>query len=235
MVRVARILIVRTVMSARHKWKVSYESFESWPVKSNHKTMFTDVVSGPSKILCKYPDCTNPSCQFRHEDANGNPIPPPALTRQLAAAAAAPDTSSAMETDQPNSQDDIHVKIDQSSSSAGLAAGKPLESAGSAKPLPGKPLNATIPVPCRFGAGCTNVKCKFVHENKKPCNFGVKCFKGAFRLRRSCLRRCSVLTCTLLAPLSRSGLPILAPTRSENPLHHLWGGNNPRRILHLQT
>ncbi|KAJ9100558.1 hypothetical protein QFC21_003601 [Naganishia friedmannii] len=139
-----------------------------------------DVPTGPSKILCKYPDCTNPSCQFRHEDANGNPIPPPALTRQLAAAAAAPDATSAMETDQP-SQDNIHVKVDQSSSSAGLAAGKPLEStstAVSAKPLPGKPLNATIPVPCRFGAGCTNVKCKFIHENKKPCNFGVKCFKA---------------------------------------------------------
>lgn len=31
-------------------------------------------------MLCKYLNCTNPSCQFRHEDAAGNPIPPPALT-----------------------------------------------------------------------------------------------------------------------------------------------------------
>lgn len=31
-------------------------------------------------MLCKYQNCTNPSCQFRHEDAQGNAIPPPALT-----------------------------------------------------------------------------------------------------------------------------------------------------------
>lgn len=31
-------------------------------------------------MLCKYLNCTNPSCQFRHEDANGNSIPPPALS-----------------------------------------------------------------------------------------------------------------------------------------------------------
>lgn len=30
-------------------------------------------------MLCKYQNCTNPACSFRHEDAEGNPIPPPAL------------------------------------------------------------------------------------------------------------------------------------------------------------
>lgn len=36
--------------------------------------------AGPSRLLCKFQHCTNPSCQFRHEDANGNPIAPPALS-----------------------------------------------------------------------------------------------------------------------------------------------------------
>lgn len=35
--------------------------------------------------MCKYQNCTNPSCAFRHEDAEGNPIPPPALTAAKAA------------------------------------------------------------------------------------------------------------------------------------------------------
>ncbi|KAJ9093563.1 hypothetical protein QFC19_008290 [Naganishia cerealis] len=128
--------------------------------------------------------CKDPDCSYSHvspaqaEDANGNPIPPPALTRQLAAAAAEPSTE--METDQPGEQDDIQVKMDHSTSSAGMASLKPLE-VTSTKPLPGKPLNGAIPVPCRYGAGCTNPKCKFTHENKKPCNFGAKCFKGGFR------------------------------------------------------
>lgn len=36
---------------------------------------------GPSRLLCKYQNCNNPSCPFRHEDADGNPVPPPALTK----------------------------------------------------------------------------------------------------------------------------------------------------------
>jgi hypothetical protein len=123
--------------------------------------------SGPSKILCKYPDCTNPACQYRHEDANGNPIPPPALTKKLAA-------SSDMETDEPAAQGDVEITMDQDMNAATNTAGK----SGSARPIPGKPLNGTIPVPCKFGAGCTNAKCKFIHDNRKPCNFGIKCFKG---------------------------------------------------------
>lgn len=41
--------------------------------------------AGPSRLLCKYQNCTNPACPFRHEDAEGNPIPPPALTAAKAA------------------------------------------------------------------------------------------------------------------------------------------------------
>lgn len=37
--------------------------------------------AGPSRMLCKYQNCTNPTCQFRHEDADGNFIPPPAQTK----------------------------------------------------------------------------------------------------------------------------------------------------------
>lgn len=41
--------------------------------------------AGPSRVLCRYQNCTNPKCQYRHEDANGNPIPPPALSNAAAA------------------------------------------------------------------------------------------------------------------------------------------------------
>jgi len=41
--------------------------------------------AGPSRLLCKYQNCANPSCAFRHEDEQGNPIPPPALTAAKAA------------------------------------------------------------------------------------------------------------------------------------------------------
>jgi hypothetical protein len=37
--------------------------------------------TGPSRVLCKFQHCTNPSCQYRHEDAQGNFIPPPALNK----------------------------------------------------------------------------------------------------------------------------------------------------------
>lgn len=36
--------------------------------------------AGQSRMLCKFQNCNNPSCPFRHEDAQGNAIPPPALS-----------------------------------------------------------------------------------------------------------------------------------------------------------
>lgn len=42
--------------------------------------------AGPSRLLCKFQHCTNPACQFRHEDAEGNPIAPPALANSPPAA-----------------------------------------------------------------------------------------------------------------------------------------------------
>lgn len=171
------------------------------------RTEYTYVIprtedGGPSKILCKFPNCTNPNCHFRHEDANGNPIPPPALTRKQA-------ESSEMETDDPAEQDDVSVTMDHATSSAGMALGKsaldlPLGSTGPAKPLPAKPLNGTVPVPCKFGAGCTNPKCKFIHDNRKPCNFGVKCFKGSL---------CILVALPVFARLTHPLFQPTAPTR----------------------
>lgn len=34
----------------------------------------------PVRLLCKYQNCTNPSCPVRHENENENPIPQPAVT-----------------------------------------------------------------------------------------------------------------------------------------------------------
>jgi hypothetical protein len=130
--------------------------------------------TGPSKVLCRFPECTNPNCQFRHEDAEGNVIPPPALTRKLAGASA--------------------MKVDG-------AEGEAAE--GTAKPIPGKPFNGMIPTPCRFGSGCLNTKCRFTHDNRRPCHFGIRCFKGT---------SAAVVFNLMLTPRSR--LPILTSTRT---------------------
>jgi hypothetical protein len=90
-------------------------------------------------MLCKYQNCTNPSCQFRHEDADGNPIPPPALTAAKAAKeakAARPDTAidHAM-----SDNDDGDVEVVMTSKS--LMDG-PLSDASGERP-------------CRYGERCT--------------------------------------------------------------------------------
>lgn len=124
------------------------------------------------KVLCKYPVCTNPSCQYRHEDAQGNAIPPPALARKNGAEAAA---ASAMETD----DHDIDVQVD--SATGGMAAQKMNVDAALSEPTPrpmsGKPLNGSIPVACKFAAACTNKYCKYVHDGRRPCKFGAKCHR----------------------------------------------------------
>lgn len=164
----------------------------------------TGDTAGVSRVLCKFPVCTNPACQFRHEDADGNFIPPPAQTRATAAAATSslPASSSAMDLDD---HDDLDVRMDTESSTSGLASSaktpmtaeqreamlnspltESIQNAGGvgkggkakAQSIPGKPLNGTIPVACKFGTACTNKLCKFVHDARKPCHFGVKCFKG---------------------------------------------------------
>jgi len=94
-------------------------------------------------MLCKYQNCTNPSCQFRHEDADGNPIPPPALTARQnakhakdkpAPAATAPAHDANMSDNEDN---DFEVVV----SGRSLMDG-PLEDKKTERP-------------CRFGERCT--------------------------------------------------------------------------------
>ena len=91
-------------------------------------------------MLCKYQNCTNPSCQFRHEDSNGNTIPPPALTARQAAKdkpvpVAVVPVHDANVSD--NEDNDFEVVV----SGRGLMDG----------PLEDKKMER----PCRFGERCT--------------------------------------------------------------------------------
>ena len=87
--------------------------------------------AGPSRMLCKYQNCTNPACPYRHEDASGNPIPPPALTKAVKPPPKSVDASSDV--------DDGDIEVVMTSKS--LLDG-PLDDAKKA-------------VPCRFGERCT--------------------------------------------------------------------------------
>jgi hypothetical protein len=90
-------------------------------------------------MLCKYQNCTNPSCQFRHEDADGNPIPPPALT---AAKQAKPGKPSAPATNTDNTMSDNEDgDVEVVMSSKGLMDGPLDEKAGERA--------------CRYGERCT--------------------------------------------------------------------------------
>lgn len=133
---------------------------------------------GPAtlKVLCKYPVCTNPSCQYRHEDAEGNVIPPPALSRKTNIT----NESAAMDTD--DHDDGLDVQVD--SATGGMAAQKMNvdaalpDTTSSSRPMSGKPMNGTIPVACKFATACTNKYCKYVHDGRRPCKFGTKCHRA---------------------------------------------------------
>ncbi|OWZ60161.1 hypothetical protein C356_00295 [Cryptococcus neoformans c45] len=93
---------------------------------------------GPSRLLCKYQNCNNPSCPFRHEDADGNPVPPPALTKSnkptmVKAPASSPDDGS---VEVINSHRDL---------------------------LDGQLADGPKMIQCRFGDRCTRADCKFLH------------------------------------------------------------------------
>lgn len=111
-----------------------------------------------------------------------------------------------MDTGSDNGADDLDVTFDADTSSSGLASkakvpltseqqealmDRPLSEATAAqKPrgggkntgkqgkVMGKPNNGMIPVACKFGTGCTNQMCKFIHDGKIACSYGARCFKG---------------------------------------------------------
>lgn len=94
--------------------------------------------AGPTRVLCKFQNCTNPTCQYRHEDAEGNFIPPPALAKGNSEAAANASSSEALDGE-------VTLSLD-----------KPL---GETK-TPAKP--------CRYGERCTRSDCKFTHPSSRP-------------------------------------------------------------------
>lgn len=115
--------------------------------ESIHLTCLGET-AGPSRLLCKYQNCTNPACAFRHEDAEGNLIPPPALTAAKKAkdaaankAAAASAAASAVAASSDNEDGDFEVVM----SSKGLMDGALEDKAGGEKP-------------CRYGERCTRRK-----------------------------------------------------------------------------
>lgn len=89
--------------------------------------------AGPSRLLCKYQNCTNPACPFRHEDADGNTIPPPALSAPKKPAQADPSSD--------NEDGDVEVVM-------------------SSKNLMDGALDDSKSVPaCRYGERCTRGEC----------------------------------------------------------------------------
>jgi hypothetical protein len=102
--------------------------------------------AGPSRLLCKYQNCSNPACAFRHEDANGNPIPPPALTAAKTAkdAASARSASAAAAIAANPSSDNEDGDFEVVMSSRGLMDGA-LEDKG----------GAGAEKQCRYGERCT--------------------------------------------------------------------------------
>lgn len=115
--------------------------------------------AGSSRVLCKFQNCTNPACQFRHEDEAGNFIPPPALSKKVSM----PSLPSGSEDGDP----EVVVK-------AGLDA--PLE-------------DGTTQRPCRYGERCTrggsfhvpsnpSADCKFSHPASRPTPRGAKPTRG---------------------------------------------------------
>nr|XP_018262867.1 uncharacterized protein I303_04352 [Kwoniella dejecticola CBS 10117]OBR85025.1 hypothetical protein I303_04352 [Kwoniella dejecticola CBS 10117] len=121
--------------------------------------------AGPSRLLCKYQNCTNPSCPFRHEDENGNSIPPPALTASKApkpkiqpVPAAAPSS----DNEDDGGDGDVEVVM----SHKGL--------------MDGALDDTKKEVSCRYGERCTRLDCKFTHPPGRPTpKFGKKPFAQA--------------------------------------------------------
>ncbi|WVQ80821.1 hypothetical protein IAT38_002928 [Cryptococcus sp. DSM 104549] len=102
--------------------------------------------AGPSRLLCKYQNCSNPSCPFRHEDENGNLVPPPALTNPKPAPAAA--------------------AANGNGSANGEADGK--EGKEGKGIMDGQLDDGPKVTACRYGERCTRADCKFTHPASRP-------------------------------------------------------------------
>ncbi|WWC89218.1 uncharacterized protein L201_004136 [Kwoniella dendrophila CBS 6074] len=118
--------------------------------------------AGPSRLLCKYQNCTNPSCPFRHEDEEGNPIPPPALTAsKTTKPKIAPVPAVAPSSDNEDNDGDGDVEV--------VMTHKGL--------MDGALDDTRKEVSCRYGERCTRPDCKFSHPITRPSpKFGKKTF-----------------------------------------------------------
>ena len=97
--------------------------------------------AGPSRLQCKYQNCTNPSCPFRHEDAQGNSIPPPALTAAKLAREQEAQRQASQTSDNDGEDGDVEVVMN----SKGLMDGA---------------LDDSRPtVQCRYAERCTRREC----------------------------------------------------------------------------
>ncbi|KAL7421598.1 mRNA-binding protein nab2 [Cryptotrichosporon argae] len=92
--------------------------------------------AGPSRMLCKYQNCINPTCQYRHEDAAGNAIPPPGLTAIKSKARPAPSS---------DGEDDVEVVVSAKRAMDGVLS------------------DIKVLKACRYGEKCTRADCKFTH------------------------------------------------------------------------
>ena len=99
-------------------------------------------------MLCKYQNCTNPSCAFRHEDADGNPIPPPALTALKEKSKPTP-----IKTEAPR------APMSDGEDGDGDGDAEDVEVVVSSKSLMDGPLDdSKIERMCRYGERCTRRK-----------------------------------------------------------------------------
>lgn len=80
-----------------------------WVDFTNNGLTALGEAAGPSRLLCKFQNCTNPSCPFRHEDAEGKPIPPPALTAKKTPKATVKPAAPASNQNAGSDDDEIEI------------------------------------------------------------------------------------------------------------------------------
>ncbi|CED83875.1 Nuclear polyadenylated RNA binding protein [Phaffia rhodozyma] len=104
--------------------------------------------TGPTQVLCKFQNCTNPSCQFLHVDAAGQPTAPPALANP--ALAEKPKEKKGTGNGGIGDLDGVVAAPASSATTAAAIGG-----------LDG-PLTASGKL-CKFKSHCTRADCKYTH------------------------------------------------------------------------